>query len=365
MIPYFSEEYGNPSSLYPLGENAKDVINNSREYIRDFFNAPNSKVIFTSGGSESNSLTIIGCADYLKKKGKTHIITSSVEHKSILNSFKYLEDHGFDVTYLPVQADATVSLDILKNEITEKTGMVSLMLANNELGSLNPIGEIGEFLSDKDIIFHSDCVQGITETDIDFQKLKVDMISISGHKIRAPKGIGLLVVSDAKMPLSKEMKPIIFGGQQQYNLRGGTENVPYIVGICSALKEFKENNSIEKTRLLTENLVLKLRKCKDFSNKIHINNQSNKIVNFRMDGVSAEAMELMLFNDGIFVSAGSACNSKSSEPSYVLLSAGLSREEAFSSIRVSMSACNTLSEVDEFVKRLNENVKLLLNMHKQ
>ncbi len=188
------------------------------------------------------------------------------------------------------------------------------------------------------------------------------MISISGHKFRAPKGIGSLIISDNKIPISNNMTPIIFGGQQQYHLRGGTENVPYIAGLAAALREFKSNNSIEKTRFLTDFLVSCLKNC-EISDKIHINYHSNKIVNFRIDGISAEALELMLYNDGIYLSAGSACNSGSSEPSYVLSSIGLQKNEALSSIRISLTTCNNEEEISYFIKKLQYDATILLGMH--
>ena len=351
MIPFLTNNFGNASSKYYLGEISELAINNARNQVMDFIKASTGNVVFTSGGSESNNLILKGLQKYLKNKGTTNIITTQIEHKSILNTCKYLESQGFEVSYLPINEEGSIDLKTLERAINSKTGLISVMYMNNEIGSVNNVRQIGEIAHKNNILFHSDCVQAAGVIPIDVDYMNIDFLSISGHKINAPKGIGC-----AYLRYPEFVEPLIHGGQQEFGIRAGTENVPYIVGIGKACELHKELNLLERHNMHS----YFIKHIKDEIDDLHINgNPFHKIINVKIDGVDNEALMMLLAEQGVFVSTGSACNSHSIEPSYVLKSLGLSNEDIRSSIRISLPSNITEGEIDEAVEIISKSVKLL------
>lgn len=350
-----SVAYGNPSSIYPMGRYCNFRISYARTIISTKINSsPKDDIVFTSGGSESDTLAIIGLSDYLKKCGKTHIITSAVEHKAVLRSFEYLGKNGFDVDILPVTQYGTVEPDVLKSAIKDNTGLISIMYVNNELGSVNDIKTLCSIAHEHNIVFHTDAVQAISQIKIDVEDLGIDMLSVSGHKIHAPKGVGFLYVRNGV-----ELRPIIFGGQQEKGLRGGTENIDAIVGLERAICDLDYSN--DKYKELSNAFVNELNDWRRNDFKFRVNNpQSHKIISLCIKGVDAQTLVVALGQKGICVSAGSACNSQSTEPSHVLIAAGLSPDEALSTIRISFGDKNTISEAKIAARTICEVVNQLM-----
>lgn len=358
---YSTENYANPMSVYDLGCQSRKAVTNAREKIAKWLNCKSSDIVFTSGGSEANTVAIIGVSDYLKSINKTHLITTAYEHSSVLKCFKRLETLGFSVTYLDV-SKGYVTVDDVRNAIQENTGLVSVMYANNELGFINPIEDIGKLCNERGILFHTDCVQAAYNLPIDFEKMHIDFCSISGHKLHAPKGVGCLCVRD-----KSKLTPIIFGGNQEDGLRGGTENVAGIVCLGNSVRLLNnpyQNNytlGVLKSAFIS---TLSHEFNGDFeSNGIHfnsdINSDNNKVLNIRFDGVESEALILMLSSRCVCISAGSACSVDSLSPSHVLTSFGLRNQEAISSVRISFSVLNSTNEVQSAAKILAECVKVL------
>ncbi len=356
MLPYFSEVYGNPGSVHSAGREASRAVERAREQVAAPIGADPNKIIFTGGGSEANTMAIAGLAEYLKSIGKNHIITTKVEHHSVLECMKYLFDRGFYITYLPVNELGEINYDILEASICDRTGLVSIMAVNNETGNRYDIYRIGRICRKNYVLLHTDCVKSYCGTHFDVDEDCIEFLSASGHKIHAPKGVGFLYARNKEL-----LHPIIFGGSQEDGLRGGTHNVPYIVGMgCAAelanAEYFRDvhsygalNNSI-KHRILSE------------ITGSHVNGMPHgnaKTVNIRFDNVDGETLLLLLDSKGIEVSAGSACSAHYAVPSHVLTAIGLSDDDARSSIRISISKYTTNEEIDEAVQAIADSVRQL------
>ena len=334
MMPYLTTEYGNAGTLYKFGRAANEAVQKARAQVAALINAEPEQVIFTSGGSEANSLAFHGLKDYLKSVGKTHILVSAVEH---------------DVEYIPVSSECRVSPAVIEGALRADTGLVSVMFANNETGAINPIEDIGTICMKRGILFHTDCVQAAGCYPIDVVKIGCDFLSVSSHKIHGCKGIGALYAKD-----KSKLTPIVYGGsEQEFGLRGGTENVAGIVGFGKAC-EISSKSLHEDTVWVStfkQRFFMALNEAlKDTGDEscVHVNGMSiltpGKTINLRMDGVDGETLLLMLDGKGVCVSAGSACRSHEAEPSHVLSAMGLSKDEARSSIRISFSKKNTADE---------------------
>lgn len=351
MMPFLTDEYGNPGTIYGLGRRAKEAVEKARAQVAKFIGAKPEQIIFTSGGTEANNMVFSSLLSFLEQSEKTHVITTSSDHVSVLDSARNLcIKRGFDLTELQVNHHGCVELVSLKSELRENTGLVSIMYMNNETGSENPVEEIGAMCHERGILFHSDCVQAAGCCKLDVEKMNCDFLSLSSHKIHGPKGVGALYVRDMSL-----ITPMIRGGSaQEFGMRGGTENVAGIVGFGAAcelmnerLHEIDVHNSMLKQifyNVLEENL-----KAQGLQNVLHVNGdliiKHGKTINIRFDDVDGETLLLMLDAKGIYVSAGSACHSHESKPSHVLLAMGIDPEDARNSIRVSFSKMNTEAEV--------------------
>lgn len=353
MFPYFTEEYGNPSALYKLGRNAKLAIEEARANVANLINCSKTEIYFTSGGTESDNMAIKGIAGLRKKQGN-HIITSKIEHPAVLNTCKELEKQGFKVTYLNVNKDGIINLEELKNSINNETILITIMSANNEIGSIQPIEEIGKIAYNKNIIFHTDAVQACGNIDIDVKRMNIDMLSLSGHKIGAPKGIGALYIKK-----DIQLQKLIEGGHQEKDKRAGTENVPEIVGLGCACKIAKRDLSRHQ-KYLKELRDYYFEKTQKNIQKIHINGSIEKRLpgnsNISFKDVNGEELLMMLDSMGICASAGSACSSGSSKPSHVLTAIGLEREYIDGTLRVTFGDENTKEDVDYLIESLIEIV---------
>ena len=348
MTPYLTTQYGNAGALYKFGRSANEAVQNARARVSRFVGAANGSIIFTSGGSESNNLVFHGVRDDLRRIGRMHILVSAVEHDSVLRAAESLTKEGFNVGYIPVQEDGSVSLAALEGLLRPDTGLVSVMYVNNETGAVNPVCDIGSLCMKHGVLFHTDCVQAAGCHIIDAVEIGCDFLSVSSHKIHGPKGVGALYVKDMTT-----IKPLIHGGtEQEFGLRGGTENVAGIVGFGKACEISSEQLKEDKaqTPILKQVFVTELRNHIGYDS-VKINGASplrpGKIVNIRIDGIDNESLILMLDSAGICISAGSACQSHESKPSHVLTAMGLTIDEARSSIRVSFSRMNTIEEIIE------------------
>lgn len=370
MLPYLKEEYGNAGSIYSLGRRAADAIAKARRQVADFIGADPSQIIFTSGGTEANNLAILGVKSYLKKIDRTHIITSPVEHDSVLKAVRALCGDKMNIkdefytSYLGVDKYGHVSYKDLYPLVTSKTGLVSIMCVNNEVGVLNPIKIIGHICKQYNILFHTDCVQAAGTHIISVDEFSCDFLSISSHKIHGPKGVGALYVRDKEY-----ISPLINGGgAQEFGLRGGTENVAGIVGFGEACELAAQNIEQNAKTIIDykKGFCESLKNCLSeygIENSTRINGllpgYPGKTLNITFDGVDAETLVLMLDANGVCVSAGSACQSHESTPSHVLTAIGLTDEQARSSIRISFSEMNKPDEVDRAAKILASCIKTL------
>ena len=351
MLPYLNEQYGNPSSTYSFGKDVKDEITKARKNIAKLLNANENEIIFTSCASESNVTAVLSA---VRNRDKKHIITTSIEHASIMETMKYLESIGYEITYLKVDKLGRINLQDLENSITENTCLIAIMMANNEIGNIYPIKEIGEIAKKYHILFHCDSVQAIGKIKIDVKDLNVDTLSLSGHKINAPKGIGVLYIKNG-IPFT----PLIFGHQES-NRRGGTENVPYIIGLGKAVELILEDNYNLNTKLkdLRDYMEKEIKNCiDDVIIYGDLDNRLPNTSNIAFKGVKAEELMLMLEAFDIFVSTGSACNSEMAELSHVLTACKADLIN-YSPIRVSLGKYNTKEEIDIFVKRLQNIVNM-------
>ncbi len=353
MLPYLKEEYGNPSSIYSFGSSVKESIQKARKNIAELLNAKESEIIFTSCASESNTTAIFSAVR--NNPNKKHIITTSVEHASIMEAMKYLESIGYDITYLSVDEKGKLDLEEVKTAITEDTFLITIMMANNELGNIYPIKEIGEIAKTHHILFHCDAVQAVGKVKIDVMAMNIDTLSLSGHKIHAPKGIGVLYVKE-NIPFI----PLVFGHQEK-NRRGGTENVAYIIGLGKATELLLKDNftTNQKMKQLRDEMEKQIQeKISDIKIYGDMENRLANTSSIAFKNVNAEELLVMLESFSIFISTGSACNSEIAEPSHVLTSCKANLKE-YSPIRISFGKYNTKEEVELFVKRL-ENVVAML-----
>ncbi len=356
MIPYYVEEYGNPSSLYEIGRRNKQVITNARRQVARAINANCKEIYFTSCGSESDNLAIKGFCYANKNKGK-HIITSRIEHPAVLNTCKTLERQGFEVTYLNVDDKGFVRLDELKNSVRDDTILITIMTANNEIGTIQKIEEIGAFARKKNIIFHTDAVQAVGNIEIDVQRMNIDMLSMSAHKFYGPKGVGALYVKEGI-----EFERIQDGGHQERNKRSGTENVAGIVGLGKAIEiatynieQYNNKLSALRKRFLKgiEQTIGKenFRLNGDWNNRLPGN------INISFKNIDSSMLLLELDKRGICASGGSACSSGERAPSHVLLAIGLDKEWIDGTIRISLGEENTAEEIDYLIKEISEIYK--------
>lgn len=353
MLPYLSNQYGNPSSIYSFGKEVKEEITKARKKVAELLNADESEVIFTSCASESNVTAIMNAVR--NNHDKKHIITTSVEHASIMETMKYLGSIGYEITYLSVDKLGKINLQELEEAINERTCLIAVMMANNEIGNIYPIKEIGQIAKKHNILFHCDSVQAIGKVKIDVKELNVDTLSLSGHKINAPKGIGVLYIKNG-IPFT----PLIFGHQEN-NRRGGTENAAYIIGLGKAIElilndNYKSSNQLKDLRDYMESEIQK--NIEDVVIYGDLENRLPNTSNIAFKGVKAEEVMLMLESFNIYVSTGSACNSEIAEPSHVLTACNADLTN-YSPIRVSLGKYNTKEEIDKFIKVLENTVNML------
>ena len=359
MMPYFTEEYGNASSIYALGRSAKKALETARETVAKAIGAETSEIYFTSCGSESDNWAIRSVCERLAAKGKKHIVTSVFEHHAVLHTCQALEKLGFEVTYLPVYKNGIVKTEDVKNAIREDTALVTIMYANNEIGTIQPVEEIATVCREKGVLFHTDAVQAMGHVKIDVHAQGIDMLSLSGHKIHAQKGIGALYVRKG-IPVTN----LIFGGAQERNRRAGTENLPAIAGFAKAMEiastdieKRAEKTAKQRDRLNEGNLKLP---------RTRLNGDPVKrlpgTVNISIEGVEGESLLLMLDLNGICASSGSACTSGSLDPSHVLLALGLKHEVAHGSLRLSIGDETTDEDIDYILEVVPKVVKRLRDM---
>ncbi|MCM1227707.1 MAG: cysteine desulfurase NifS [Clostridium sp.] len=359
MMPYFTERYGNASSIYELGRSAQRDLEAARKTVAEAIGADASEIYFTSGGSESDNWAIRSVCERLSAKGKKHIVTSAFEHHAVLHTCQALEKQGFEVTYLPVYENGIVKPEDVKNAIRGDTAIVTIMYANNEIGTLQPIEEIAAVCNEKKVIFHTDAVQAVGHVEIDVHAQGIGMLSISGHKLHAQKGVGALYVRKGIA-----MTNLIYGGAQERNRRAGTENLPAIVGLakameiaCADIEEKGRKTALMRDRLI--NGILKLPRTR-------LNGDREKrlpgTVNISIEGVEGESLLLMLDLNGICASSGSACTSGSLDPSHVLLALGLKHEVAHGSLRLSIDEETTDEDVDYILETVPKVVNRLRDM---
>lgn len=359
MLPYFTEIYGNASAVYDFGQKCKQAMEDARETIAASIGTKAANIYFTAGGSESDNWALKGVAEAYGDKGK-HIITTKIEHHAILHTCAYLEQQGYEVTYLDVDADGLVSPEALRQAIRPDTILISVMFANNEIGTIEPIAELGEIAHEHGIIFHTDAVQAYTQVPIDVEKMHIDLLSASGHKLNGPKGIGFLYIRQGL-----KVKSFIHGGAQERKRRAGTENVPGIVGLGKAVEIAMETmeERTAKESALRDYLIARIEEEIPFAklNGHRVKRLPNN-VNFCFRFIEGEAMLIMLDMAGICGSSGSACTSGSLDPSHVLLAIGLPHEIAHGSLRLTLGDENTKEQVDYVVDHLKEIVAKLRAM---
>ena len=347
MLPWFTEEYGNPSTVYSLGLTAAQAVQNARESVASHLGAEPDEIYFTSGGTESDDWAILGTADAQQKKGR-HLVTSTVEHHAVLESMEYLEKHGYEITRVPVDAGGLVDPESVRQALRPDTVLVSIMHANNEVGTIEPIAEIGKITREAGVLFHVDAVQTAGKIPLDVSELGVDMLSVSAHKLYGPKGIGLMYLRKRT-----RISPLFHGGGQEKGRRAGTHNVPGIVGMAKAFELAAARMSDDAVR----EAALRDRLWQGLSGNIeaiYLNGDPVRRLpgnlNVRLDGIEGEAMILMLDMEGICVSSGSACTTGSLEPSHVLLALGIPAEQAHGSLRITLGRSTTQEDIDHFIK---------------
>ena len=359
MLPYFTEKFGNASSPYRIGQVNREAVENAREQVAKAINAEAREIYFTAGGSESDNMIIRGIAYANRNKGN-HIITSKIEHPAVLETCAALEKEGFEVTYLSVDENGFISLDELRNSIKETTILVSIMFANNEIGTIQNISEITKITKFKGVYFHTDAVQAVGNVEIDVDKLGIDALSMAAHKFYGPKGIGAAYIKK-----TVKFAPIITGGHQEKGKRAGTENVPAIVGMGKAI-ELATANIQEYNKKLMELRDYTIDRILNEIPYVKLNGDRNSrlagSVNISFKGIEGESLLLMLDMKGIEASSGSACTSGSLDPSHVLLAIGLKHEIAHGSLRLSYGECNTMEDAKYIVDSLKEIVERLREM---
>lgn len=359
MLPYFTEYYGNPSSVYEFSNESKKAINRSRETIAEAIGAKTNEIYFTAGGTESDNWALAATAEAYQAKGN-HIITSKIEHHAVLHTCEYLEKRGFEVTYLDVDENGVIKLDELKKAIRPTTILISIMFANNEIGTIEPVKEIGEIAKEHGIIFHTDAVQAFGHVPINVDEYHIDMMSASGHKLNGPKGIGFLYIRTGI-----KTRSFMHGGAQERKRRGGTENVPGIVGFGKAV-EIAVNTMEERTKRESELRDYLMNRVMAEVPYVRINghrtSRLSNNVNFAFQFIEGESLLIMLDMDGICGSSGSACTSGSLDPSHVLLAIGLPHEIAHGSLRLTLNADNTMEEMDYVAESIKKIVEKLRGM---
>lgn len=359
MIPYFTENYGNPSEIYRTAAKAKQAVAQARQMIASTINAKPECIYFTAGGSESDNWALKGIAESLASVGK-HIITTKIEHHAILNTCSYLEKQGFDITYLDVNENGLVNPDVIERTIRPDTILISVMLANNEIGTIQPVEQIGKIAREAGVLFHTDAVQAYTQIPIDVQAMNIDLMSTSGHKINGPKGIGFLYIREGV-----KIHSFIHGGAQERKRRAGTENVPGIIGMAKAAQmaadDMEERTARE--RKLRDYMIERILKEIPYT---RLNGDAVKRLpgnaNFSFQFVEGESLLIMLDMDGICASGGSACASGSLDPSHVLLALGLPDDIARGSLRLTLGAQTTREDIDYAIERIKANVGRIRSM---
>lgn len=356
MMPYITNNFGNASSIYSIGRQSRSAIENARSQVSKSLNCNASEIYFTSGGTESDNLAIMGIANAYKKNGN-HIITSTIEHPAVLNTLERLKKQGFDITYVDVDKNGIIDVDKLENSITDRTILITTMFANNEIGTIQPIEKIGKIAKAHKIIFHTDAVQAIGHIDIDVNKLNIDSLSLSGHKIYGPKGIGALYIRKGV-----KCDPLILGGHQERDHRAGTENVAGIVGLGKAIELLNDLDNELISQLRDHTLYRITNEISGVTVNGSMEHRLPNNINISIDGISGDALLFNLDLKGICASSGSACSSGSLEPSHVLTAIGVPERLVKSSLRITLGKYNTLEECDFLVDVLKEIVLRLRNI---
>ncbi|UZE93933.1 MAG: cysteine desulfurase NifS [Candidatus Pacearchaeota archaeon] len=355
MQPYFSEKFGNASSLHSFGQEARQAVENSRKTAAKFLNAKPVEIIFTSGGTESDNLALKGIAFANKNRGN-HIITSKIEHPAILKPCEWLEKHCFKVTYLDVDKTGLINTEQLEKAITKDTILVSIMFANNEIGTIEPIEEIGKICKKHKIYFHTDAVQAFGKIPIDIKKMNIDLLSASSHKLYGPKGIGLLYIKQ-----DVKIEPITHGGGHESGLRSGTENTSGIVGFAKAIELADKNMKKEAEReiRLRDRIIKEILKIEGAKLNGHGTQRLPNNINVSIKGIEGEALLIRLNDKGMAVSTGSACSTKSLKPSHVLTAIGLTAEQSHGSLRITLGKDNTEQDIDYVLEQLKKIINSL------
>ena len=359
MMPYLTDIYGNASSVHAFGREAREGVEHARNQVAAAINASPDEIFFTAGGTESDNMAIKGVAHKYAKKGK-HIITTAIEHHAVLHTCEALEKEGYEVTYLPVDEDGLISVELVRAAMRDDTILVTVMFANNEVGTIEPIAEIGALCRERNVLFHTDAVQAVCHIPIDVRAMNIDLMSISAHKFHGPKGIGALYCRKGIV-----LEPVIVGGAQERKRRAGTENVAGIVGLGAAIERAHKNMSADMARVsaLRDKLISGI--LKDIPHvKLngHPTQRLPQNVNFSIRYIEGESILLMLDINGIAASSGSACTSGSLDPSHVLLAMGIPHEIAHGSLRLTLSDMTTDEEVDYVLETLTKTVKRLRDM---
>ena len=357
-IPYLTDYYGNPSSSYYIGRQTKDKIERIRYEISQYFNMKPEGVYFTSSGSEADNMILKGISVANKDKGK-HIITTKIEHSAILNTCEFLEKQGYDITYLDVTPEGVIDIKELENAIREDTILISIMYVNNEIGTIEPIKEIAEIAHKHNIIFHTDAVQAIGEIRINVEEMGIDCMSISGHKIYAPKGIGMAYIKPGI-----KFEPLIHGGMQEFHSRGGTENIANIVALGKAIKILDEtiDTNEEKIKELQEYTLKKINSILsgyDYILNGGFENRASNNISISFKDIDGESLLLALDLEGIYLSSGSACHSDSTEPSHVLKAIGVPEEYANGTLRISFGKYTTKKDIDFLISKIKEKIDFI------
>jgi len=355
MQPFFSEKFGNASSLHSFGQEARQAVENSRKTAAKFLNAKLVEIIFTSGGTESDNLAIKGIALANKDKGN-HIITSNIEHPAILKPCEWLEKNGFKVTYLDVEKNGLINPEQVEKAISKDTILVSIMFANNEIGTIEPIKEIGKICKKKKIYFHTDAVQAFGKIPIDVRKMNIDLLSASSHKLYGPKGVGLLYINQ-----DVKIEPVQHGGGHESGLRSGTENTAGIIGFSKAIELADKNMKAEAEReiKLRDRIIKEILEIEGVKLNGHPIQRLLNNVNVSIKGIEGEALLIRLNDKGIAVSTGSACSTKSLKPSHVLTAIGLTAEQSHGSLRITLGKDNTEQDIDYVLEQLKKIINSL------
>lgn len=356
MMPYFQEQYGNPSSLYELGQKAQEALDDARGRMARLLNCQAREIIFSGGGSEANNQAILTAAKLGAKQGKKHIVSTAFEHHAVLHPLEALKEEGFDITLLDVHEHGLVTAEEVAQAIRSDTCLVTIMFANNEIGTIQPIKEIGKVCKEKGVLFHTDAVQAVGHEPIDVQDMNIDMLSLSAHKFHGPKGVGALYVKRGIV-----IAPLIRGGAQEKNKRAGTENVPLIMGMAAAMEDACENmeENSSKIRAMRDYLIDEISKIPHSVLNGDRQQRLSGNVNFCFEGIEGEGLLLLLDDKGVCASSGSACTSGSLDPSHVLLSIGRPHEIAHGSLRLSICEDNTMEEMQAIVRAVKEVVEYL------